>query len=131
MDRIANLLSTIKNAYLINKPSVEAPYSRQLEEIALVLKKHGFVEDVKVFKFPNKTYKGLHIDLSYDDKELPVLMDLKRLSKPGRRIYKKAEELLPVRGGYGLLVVSTSRGVMSGQEARKKRLGGELICKVW
>ncbi len=131
MDRIANLLSTIKNAYLINKPSVETPYSRQLEEIALVLKKHGFVEDVKVFKFPNKTYKGLHIDLSYDDKELPVLMDLKRLSKPGRRIYKKAEELLPVRGGYGLLVVSTSRGVMSGQEARKKRLGGELICKVW
>ena len=131
MDRVANLLSTIKNAYLVNKEAVEVPYSKQLEQVANVLKKEGFVKKVKPFKYSGKAFKGLRIDLSYDDNELPVLLDLERVSKPGRRIYKKAEELGSVKGGYGVLVVSTSRGVMSGEEARKKRLGGEVICKVW
>lgn len=131
MDKIANLLSAIKNAFMAGNPSIEMPHTKQLEEISKVLEKKGFIKKVKVFKYPGKSYKGLHLDLAYDDNELPVLMDLKRVSKPGRRIYKKASELEFVQGGYGLLVISTPRGIMSGEEARKKRLGGEVICEVW
>jgi len=131
MDTIANLLSIIKNAYMVNKPSVEVVYSKQLESISKVLESKGFIKKVKAFKFKGKAFKGLHLDLAYDDADLPVLMDIKRVSKPGRRIYKKASEIRPINNGYGLLVISTPRGIMSDEDARKKRLGGEVICKVW
>jgi small subunit ribosomal protein S8 len=131
MDPIANLLSKIKNAALVGKEYVEVSYSKEKEAIMRVLEKEGFVKKVKVFKPKDEPAKGLHIDLAYNDNRLPVIMDLRRVSKPGRRIYRKSTELKSVKGGYGLLVVSTSRGIMSGAEARKKRLGGELICEVW
>jgi len=131
MDTIANLLSIIKNAYMVNKPSVEVVYSKQLEDIAKILELKGFIKKVKTFKFKGKVFKGLHLDLSYDDSDLPVLMDIKRVSKPGRRVYKKASEIKPINNGHGLLVISTPRGIMSDEDARKKRLGGEVICKVW
>lgn len=131
MDTIANMLSTIKNAYLVGKSSVELPYSIQKEEVAKVLEEKGFLEKVKTFKYEDKDYKGLHLDLAYDEFGMPMLNDIKRISKPGRRIYKKADQLRSVKGGYGLLIVSTPRGLMSGEEARKKRLGGELICTAW
>ena len=131
MDTVANLLSIIKNAYMVNKPSVEVVYSKHLEAISEVLESKGFIKKVKTFKFKGKAFKGLHLDLAYDDSDLPVLMDIKRVSKPVRRIYKKASEIKSVNGGHGLLVISTPRGVMSDEDARKKRLGGEVICKVW
>ncbi len=130
VDTIANMLSTIKNAYSVGKEFIEVPYSRENEEIAKIFKNHGFIGDIKVFKDKERSHKGLHLDLSYENGR-PAITDAKRLSRPGRRKYRGADELRPVKSGYGLLVVSTSRGIMSGEEARKKRLGGELICKVW
>ncbi|MBD3366095.1 30S ribosomal protein S8 [candidate division WWE3 bacterium] len=131
MDTLSNMLSTIKNAYLVRKEAVEVPYSKQSEAVAKVLEASGFVKKVKSFKHKGKAYKGLSIELSYDETDLPKLMNVRRISKPGRRIYKKADEIRSVKGGYGVLVVSTPRGIMSGDEARKRRLGGELICEVW
>ena len=130
VDTIANMLSTIKNASMIKKPSVEVPYSKQKEEIAKVLESRGFVSKVKVFSEKNSPIKGLHIDLAYTN-DLPAINDIKRVSRPGRRIYKEALKLDFVKSGYGVLVVSTSRGIMSGEDARKKKLGGEVLCKVW
>jgi len=94
------------------------------------MEERGFVEKVKVFSHKGSVHKGLHIDLAYKD-GLPVISDLKRVSRPGRRMYLHANELRLVKGGYGLAIVSTSRGVMSSEEAKKKKLGGEVICKVW
>jgi small subunit ribosomal protein S8 len=130
-DTIANMLSTIKNASMVNKEFVEVSHSKEREAVAKVLKESGFLEEVKVFKPEGKPYKGLHLGLSYDSSGIPAIKDLRRLSRPGRRMYRKSSELRPVKNGYGLLVVSTSRGVMSGEQARKKRLGGEVVCEVW
>jgi small subunit ribosomal protein S8 len=129
-DTIADMLSTIKNAFSVRKPFVEVPYSKQKEQIAKVLEERGFISKVKVFSEKNSPIKGLHIDLAYTD-DLSTIKDLRRVSKPGRRIYKEALDLNYVKSGHGILVVSTSRGIMSGEEARKKKLGGEVLCEVW
>lgn len=131
MDSLANMLSTIKNASMVRKSFVEMPYTKKREKVAGVLKEKGFLRAVKIFKFKEKSFKGLHLELAYLEDGEPKLREIKRVSKPGRRIYRKAQELYPLKGGYGLLVVSTSRGIMSGVEARKKHLGGEVICKAW
>lgn len=126
---IANMLSSIKNASLAGKKEVEVPYSKICESIAKVLKDTGYLAEVKVFKEKESAGKSIKLGIAYKN-EIPVLRDIKMRSKPGRRIYKGADELGSVAGGYGTSVVSTSRGIMRGQEARKKRLGGELICEV-
>ncbi|HOM78380.1 30S ribosomal protein S8 [Patescibacteria group bacterium] len=130
VDTIANMLSIIKNASKVGKPSVEVPYSKQKAEIAKVLESKGFISKVKVFNDKEVSYKGLHLDLAYTE-GLPVVTDIKKVSRPGRRVYKNHSELGFSKGGYGVLVVSTSRGIMSGEDARKKKLGGEVICEVW
>lgn len=119
----------IKNAAMSGNTSVETFYSKECEGVAKVLKDKGFLEEVKVFKPKGKTYKGLRLDLVIED-ELPRITDVIRISKPGRRLYTRYPDITPVAGGHGVLVVSTSRGIMSGEEARNKKLGGELICKV-
>ncbi len=111
--------------------SIEIPCSNECEATAKVLKKSGYFEEAKKFKPKGKAYKMLRLEIAYDEKKAPKITDLKRVSRPGRRIYKKSTELKPVLSGYGTMVVSTSRGVMSGDEARKKKLGGEVLCEVW
>lgn len=128
-DLIANMLSSIKNASLVGKEYMEVPYSKICEEIARVFKENGYLTEVKVFKEKESAGKRLKLGISYKN-DIPVLRDIKMRSKPGRRIYKGADDLGKVAGGYGFSVVSTSRGIMRGDEARKKRLGGELICEV-
>lgn len=130
VDTIANMLSTIKNAVMVRKDSVEFPYSQQKESILKVLESRGFISKVKVFSFQDRPFKGLHVDLSYTD-DIPVINDLRRVSKPGSRIYKNFSDIKRSRGGYGVFVISTSRGIMSSEEAKKKKLGGEIICEVW
>ena len=129
-DRLANMLSTIKNAYAINKPSVEMSHSKQMEEVAKVLEKAGFLKNVKVFKESGVSFKKLHIDLTYDN-GMAKISNLVRVSKPGRRVYKNYSDLKPVVGGFGISVVSTSRGIMSDSDAKKRKLGGEVICTAW
>jgi len=123
------MLSAIKNASVVGKSSLEIPFFRQAKDILTVLKSGGFIKDVGTFKFEGQNFKGLRVDL-VEDKSLVRRLVLQRVSRPGRRIYIEAGKLPSVKSGLGVLIVSTSRGVMSGDEAKKKKLGGEVICKV-
>jgi small subunit ribosomal protein S8 len=128
MDKIANLLSMLKNATMVGKPSVETGFFKQGKEVLEVFKTKGLIKDLKVFKDEQSGFKGLHVD--FMDGNGPVRkLETTRLSKPGRRVYSDFKKLVKIKAGLGVLVVSTSRGMMGGEEARKKKLGGELICK--
>lgn len=109
---------------------VETFYTKECEGVAKVLKEAGFLDEVKTFKPKGKGYKGMRLNLSFEDDAVKV-SEIERMSKPGRRLYVSKDSYQKVAGGHGVLVVSTSKGIMSGQEAKKKKLGGELICKVF
>jgi small subunit ribosomal protein S8 len=129
-DLLSNMLSSIKNAAMAKNSDMEIPYSGECEAAAKVLKDAGYLAEVKSFKPKGKKYKMLRLEVAYDEKGEPKVSEIKRVSKPGNRVYKKNTEIKPVLSGYGIMVVSTSRGVMSGDEARKKKLGGEVLCEV-
>lgn len=114
---------------MAKKPAIEIFYTKECESIANVLKAYGFLTEVKVFKPSESTQKMMHLDLAHTKQEYKVT-DAKRISKPGRRIYKGSADLHKVAGGFGVAVISTSQGIMSQENARKKRLGGEVICEV-
>ncbi len=130
MDTIADLLSQIKNAYMAKKAEVVTDWSKMRESVIKVLVDLGFIEDVKVEK-NDKKRKVLRITLRYDPKGRPVLTDLKRVSKPGCRMYTTAQKIPVILGGLGSVIISTSKGVMTGKEAKQKNLGGEIICKIY
>ncbi len=126
-DPISDMLTRIRNAHRALLPAIELPHSKVKESIAAILKKEGYVGDVSV---DGKTIKKLKIQLKYQGKK-GVIEGLKRVSSPGLRRYVGATEIPRVRGGLGTAIVSTSQGVMSGTQARKNNLGGELLCYVW
>jgi len=128
-DPVADLLIRIKNGYLAGKIEVTMPYSRFKESIAQVLREYEFVDDISV-KEQNKK-KSLTIYLRYENGKQPALKNVTQLSKPGRRMYRQHSSIPSVRGGFGILLVSTSKGVMSGEQAKKGNLGGEILAKVW
>lgn len=129
MDRLSNMISTLKNHAMAGRVSLEIPFTKECEAVAKVLEKHGYLADVRIFKPEDHTYRMLHIDIATDEEGLKVTNAV-RISKPGRRIYAKSGTLGIVKGGYGVRVVSTSRGIMDSMEARKKKLGGEVLCEV-
>jgi len=131
MDTIANLLSKLKNASMVSKDNVEVPYSKINEEILKILKNEGYISDIKVFKNKDSVIKGINVSLSYLESGKPSINNITRLSKPGRRIYRSVDDLVNKMGKFGTVIVSTSRGLMPIREAKKKRLGGELICEVY
>jgi len=126
-DPISDLLTRLRNANLALVPEVEVSHSRMKESIAHILKKEGYIADCSV---EGKTLKKLKLKLKYQGRK-GVIVGLKRVSKPGLRRYVRATEIPRVLGGMGTAIVSTPRGVMTGVEARKQNLGGELICYVW
>ena len=126
-DPIADLLTRIRNASQALLPEVEVPHSRLKENIAHILKREGYLEDCAV---EGKTMKKIKLKLKYQGRK-GVIEGLKRVSKPGLRRYVRATEIPRVLGGMGTAILSTSRGVMSGYEARQQNLGGELLCFVW
>lgn len=130
IDRLSNMLSTIKNTSLSGKSSLEVIYSKECEEVAKVLKERGFLQSVKIFKPEKSVVKRLHIELIKTEGFISPV-EAVRVSKPGRRIYRKAEDLGKFRRGFGVMVVSTPKGIMSAEDARKKKLGGEVICQVY
>lgn len=125
------MLSSLKNAVLAGNDFAEFYHSKECENVAKVLEEAGFLSEVKTFKYKDKKYKGLRLELAKDKDENFAISEIKRISKPGRRMYVSSDDLSPVKAGHGITVVSTSRGVMSGMEARKKKLGGEIICRVF
>jgi small subunit ribosomal protein S8 len=128
-DPIADMLTRIRNGLQARHAAVEMPTSKMKVAIAEVLKSEGYIKGYSVGgDGPSKTLK---VELRYAGKNEPVLSGLKRISKPGLRVYAGSTEIPRVFGGLGVAVLSTSRGVMSGGEARKQRVGGEVLCHVW
>ncbi len=128
-DPISDLLTRLRNASMVSKPSVSIPHSNFKLELAKLLKNEGYVSDVKVSGEGVK--KLIDIDMKYSDEGMSVISGMNRLSKPGQRVYSSFDKLPRNNGGLGTVIVSTSRGLLSDSEARKRKLGGELICEVW
>ena len=128
-DPIADMLTRIRNAIMVRHDSVLVPSSRMKLAIARVLKEEGFINDYEVVR--GKPHRVIKIYLKYIDQNEPVLAGLERVSKPGLRVYTGREEIPRVRGGLGIAIVSTSKGVMTGQQAWRQGVGGELLCYVW
>ena len=127
IDPISDMLTTIRNGLKARLYSVETPASKLKGEVARVMKEAGFITDfMMTTEFPKK----LIITLKYSAKAAPAITEIKRISKPGLRKYVGTSEIPAVLGGMGLAIVSTSKGVMSGAEARKANLGGEVLCTV-
>lgn len=124
MDPIADMLVTVKNGYMTKKVNVTIPYSKFKMEIAKVLQVSNFVG--KVAKVDSK----IEIELLYENQK-SKLTELKRVSKLGLRVYQKSKEIKKVKGGKGLYILSTPKGVMTGRDAKAKNLGGEVICLIW
>ncbi len=127
-DPITDMLNQIRNAQAVKKTEVLVPLSKMKYEVAKILSESGFIGEIK--KSVKGKIKVLKIILKYDQ-GLPAISGIKRVSKPGQRIYAKTSEIKKVHGGYGISVVSTSKGLMANKDARKAKLGGEIICQVW
>lgn len=128
-DPIADMLTRIRNAVRVEKPHVEMPVSKVKRGVADVLKREGYIWDWE--EVDAQPGNHLLIHLKYGPNGERILRHLKRVSKPGRRVYSGAVELRPVLNGLGISIISTSRGVMSDREARQRNVGGEVLCEVW
>ncbi|CAG7647391.1 30S ribosomal protein S8 [Paenibacillus solanacearum] len=128
-DPIADMLTRIRNANVVRHETVEIPASKVKREIAEILKKEGFIRDAEYIE-DNK--QGIiRLFLKYGANQERVITGLKRISKPGLRVYAKSQEVPRVLGGLGIAILSTSKGVMTDKEARQSKAGGEVICYVW
>jgi small subunit ribosomal protein S8 len=145
-DPIADMLTCIRNAVRIERPHVEMPLSKVKRGLAEVLKREGYIWDWREEKQEDEsagnhqndgqnarrfTPKQLVIQLKYGPNGERVIRNIRRISKPGRRVYSQANRLRPVLNGLGISIISTSRGVISDREARQRNLGGEVLCEVW
>jgi small subunit ribosomal protein S8 len=128
-DPIADMLTRIRNASRARHTDVVVPASRTKREIARILKDEGFIEDVEELR--SGSHADLRIRLKYIDGKAPVVSGLKRISKPGLRVYAAKTDIPRVLGGLGIVIVSTSQGIMTGAQARKAQLGGEILAFVW
>jgi len=128
-DTIADMLTRIRNANGMRYHEVSVPASNLKVSLAKILKDEGFIEDYKVV---NDNVQGtIELTLKYGQNKERVITGLKRISKPGLRVYAKASEVPKVLNGLGIAIISTSRGVMTDKEARKQKLGGEVLCYIW
>jgi len=125
------MLTRIRNAQSRKSGFVEMPYSKLKEEIAKLIVQTGFASDVKVFKAKDSKFKGMSISLKYNELMEPAISKIERVSKSSLRKYFGAKDLKPIIAGLGVEVISTSRGIMTANEARKKHLGGEVICRFY
>ncbi len=128
-DPIADMLTRIRNAVMVRHDFVLVPASRMKLAITRILKEEGFISDYEVLR--GKPHRVIKIHLRYSDNNQPVLSGLERVSKPGLRVYVERKEIPRVYGGLGIAIVSTSKGVMTGQQAWRQGLGGELLCYMW
>ncbi len=128
-DPIADMLTRIRNAIMARHDSVLIPASRMKLGIVRIIKEEGFINDYEVLK--GKPHRVIKVYLKYDDKNQPILSGLERVSKPGLRMHVQQKEIPRVYGGLGIAILSTSGGVMTGQQAWRQGIGGELLCYVW
>lgn len=128
-DPIADMLTRIRNANVVRHETVEVPASKIKREIAEILKKEGFIRDAEYIEDSKQGI--IRLFLKYGVNNERVITGLKRISKPGLRVYAKSQEVPRVLGGLGIAILSTSKGVMTDKEARQSKSGGEVICYVW
>jgi len=129
IDPISDMITRIRNAQIRQLPSVKIPCSKFRTKILDVLKKEGYIADYKVTSNENKI-EIISVNLKYSD-GMPVIKEIKRISKPGRRVYAKADSIPKIQNGLGLAIVSTSKGIMTDNDARTQKVGGEIICRVF
>jgi len=130
VDSIADFLTIIRNGVMVSKSFVTAPYSKMRHSIAQILKNEGFITDFVIINADSDATKRLKVVLKYVDGEA-VIHEIQRISKPGRRVYAGSQEIKPVIGQLGISILTTSRGVIANQNAKKLSVGGEVICTVW
>lgn len=128
-DPIADMLTRIRNGIQAHHERVEMPASKLKTEIARILKSEGFISNYKMVEEGGRPYLRVYLKYSQDGE--PVIHGIERISRPGRRVYRAKTEIPRVLGGLGLSIVSTSRGVLSGNDALKTGIGGEILCQVW
>jgi len=128
-DPIADMLTRIRNAVRVERPQVDMPLSKVKRGLAEVLKREGYIWDWE--EVDAEPVRQLRLHLKYGPNGELVIRHIKRVSKPGRRIYSGADRLRPILNGLGISIISTSRGVISDREARQRNLGGEVLCELW
>jgi small subunit ribosomal protein S8 len=128
-DPIADLLARIRNAQIAKHDRLDVPASRLKVEVVKLLKEEGFIKNFR--EIEGTPVGTLRIFLRYNAEGVPAISHLLKVSKPGRRVYRKADEIQPVRNGLGIGIVSTSQGLLTDAQARERRVGGELLCQVW
>ncbi len=128
-DPIADFLTVVRNAVSAKKETVDVPASKLIEKILKIFKEDGYVEDYRLLK--DTTQGTLKVYLKYQPSKKPVITGLRRISKPGLRIYARGDKLPRVLNGLGTAVLSTSKGILRDREARKLKVGGEVVCYVW
>jgi small subunit ribosomal protein S8 len=128
-DPIADMLTRMRNAGSARFDKVDIPASRMKISLAKILKEEGFIKNYKVIK--DNRQGTLRVYLKYNEQQSPLIQGLRRVSRPGRRVYAGYEDLPRVQGGLGLAVISTSQGVVTDRQARKLQVGGEVLCEIW
>ncbi len=130
-DPIADMLTRIRNANVAMHDDVRMPSSKLKEALAAVLKSEGYIEDFSVADDPSRPGRVLHVRMKYSPERDRTISGLRRVSKPGLRVYTKADKVPRVLGGLGVAILSTSQGLVTDREARKRGLGGEILCFIW
>lgn len=132
-DPIADMLTRIRNSLAVKKTEVVLPYSKIKFALAKILEKEGWIKKTEIFGLEKekKEFKQIKVILKYKDDNQPKIRVIKRISKPGCRIYVKKDKISKVLNGMGINILSTSQGLMTGQEAKEKGLGGELVCEIY
>jgi len=128
-DPIADMLTRIRNANIAKHSEVQIPVSNLKLELAKLLKNEGYIQDYSVVD--GEKFKMINVNLKYDDKNLPIISNLKRVSRPGLRDYRKSKNLPKVMDGLGIAIISTSKGLLTDRKARKENVGGEVLCYIW
>ncbi|MCP3956799.1 MAG: 30S ribosomal protein S8 [bacterium] len=128
-DPIADLLTRMRNALIAKHDRLDVPHSKLKRNLCALLKQEGFVDDFEVVEEPPQDI--LRVYLRYNREGTPAARLLRRVSKPGRRVYRRAAEIKPVLNGLGVAIVSTSRGLLTDRQAREQRVGGEILCELW
>jgi len=129
MDPIADMLTKIRNAQAVKKETVVIPYSKVKMEIAKLFLRADYIKEIN--RRGKKNKKSIELTLSYDEEGKPAISHLSRISKPSRRVYIPLKGMKPVRQGYGIMILSTSKGILTDKEAIKKKLGGEILAEAW
>ena len=131
-DPISDMLTRIRNGLAVKKAEVVLPYSKLKHNLAELLHNQGWIDQVEIDGgMEEKSLKQLKLKLKYDAAGSPIISGLNRVSKPGQRIYARSQEIPKVKSGFGATIVSTPKGLMTDRQARKERVGGEVICQIW